>query len=98
MSQSATQQPAGYIKPVGDLSGDAAAGLKENLHNALRHSPEDIVVDLARPSVIDGRCLAALLMARNSAEASGRPFQIKLGHEDWVEFQKLDGLREVVSG
>lgn len=56
-----------------------------------------LVLDLARCNRLSGRTLALLQMTRNTADASGRSLEIRLGHANWKEFRAVCGLSEVTS-
>lgn len=56
-----------------------------------------LVLDLTRCNRLSGRTLALLLMARNTADATGRRLEIQLGHPHWKEFRAVCGLGEVTS-
>ncbi len=85
------------VKASGDLTGASSDKFKADLLEAVRSSSSGLVVDLARPSAIDGRALVSLLMARRSAAACGKSFDVKLEHPEWREFPVLSGLADVIA-
>lgn len=80
------------VKANGDLVGEAGIRFKNQLREAVRSNQDEIIVDLTRPSAINGPSVAAILMARNSAQAAGKTLKVKLGHSDWTVFAQLAGL------
>lgn len=86
------------VKAGGDLVGASSDKLKADLLDGVRSAALGLVVDLARPAAIDGKAVAALLMARRSAAACNKSFDVKLEHPEWREFPLLSGLADVISG
>jgi anti-anti-sigma regulatory factor len=85
------------VKANGDLVGEAVPKFKEQLLDALRSDSPNVLVDLARPSAIDGQAIAALLMAQKSAAASDKCLLIKLAHPEWLDFGRLTGLEALLT-
>lgn len=85
------------VKANGDLSGASSDKFKADLLEAVQSAGSGLVVDLARPSVIDGRAVASLLMARRSAAACGKSFEVKLEHPEWRDFPLLTGLTSAIA-
>ncbi len=84
------------VKANGDLVGASSEKFKADLLEAVRSAGSGLIVDLARPSVIDGKAVASLLMARRSAAACNESFDVKLEHPEWREFPVLSGLADVI--
>ena len=91
------QAESNSVKPTGDLTGAASARFHEQLAEASQSGSPTVLVDLIRPSVMDGRALAALLMARKSVEASGRTLLVRPGHSEYRELETVTGLNDIIT-
>lgn len=85
------------VKASGDLAGNNSDKFKADLLEAVRSATKGVTVDLARPSLIDGKALAAVLMARRSAVACNKTFNVKLDHPEWREFPIVTGLADAMA-
>lgn len=84
------------VKADGDLVGEASVRFKSQLLEALQSNLSEVIVDLARARVINGQGVAAVLMARNSAEAAGRTLKVRLGRSRQAGFAKITGIDAVL--
>lgn len=75
----------------------AAEPLHRQLLSEWTGATAPLVLDLTRCNRISGRMLALLQMARNTADATGRRLEIRLGHPDWKELRSVCGLSDVAS-
>lgn len=91
------QDEIACVKPTGDLTGAASARFHEQLIEAATSGNVTVLVDLIRPSVMDGRSLAALLMARKSVEAAGRSLLVRPGHSEYRDLETVTGLSDIVT-
>jgi anti-anti-sigma regulatory factor len=96
MNPTSADHDLGFVKAPGDLTGPASTTFQSELGAAIQNATGGIVIDLARPSAIDGRAVAALLMARNSADAAGKSLTVHMNH-DWPEFEQITVLADVVT-
>ncbi len=80
------------VKADGDLVGEASVRFKSQLLEAMQSNLNEIVIDLSRSQVINGHGAAAILMARNSAEVTGRTLKVRLGRVRQMGFAKITGI------